>query len=74
MLKEFRDFAMRGNVMDLAVGVIIGGAFCIFIIIQQLQRFKKKKPAPNEAPVPVPDDIRLLTEIRDELRRNGPLP
>jgi large conductance mechanosensitive channel len=27
MLKEFRDFAMRGNVIDLAVAVIIGGAF-----------------------------------------------
>lgn len=27
MLKEFRDFAMKGNVVDLAVGVIIGGAF-----------------------------------------------
>lgn len=27
MLKEFRDFVMRGNVLDLAVGVIIGGAF-----------------------------------------------
>ncbi len=27
MLKEFRDFVMRGNVVDLAVGVIIGGAF-----------------------------------------------
>lgn len=27
MLKEFKEFAMRGNVMDLAVGVIIGGAF-----------------------------------------------
>lgn len=27
MLKEFREFAMRGNVVDLAVGVIIGGAF-----------------------------------------------
>ncbi len=27
MLKEFRNFAMRGNVIDLAVGVIIGGAF-----------------------------------------------
>ena len=26
-LKEFRDFALRGNVMDMAVGVIIGGAF-----------------------------------------------
>ncbi|MBB1524171.1 large-conductance mechanosensitive channel protein MscL [Candidatus Saccharibacteria bacterium] len=27
MLKEFRDFINRGNVIDLAVGVIIGGAF-----------------------------------------------
>lgn len=27
LLKEFRDFAMRGNVIDLAVGVVIGGAF-----------------------------------------------
>jgi len=27
MLKEFRDFAMKGNVVDLAVAVIIGGAF-----------------------------------------------
>jgi large conductance mechanosensitive channel len=27
MLKEFRDFAMRGNVIDLAVGIIIGVAF-----------------------------------------------
>ena len=27
MLKEFKEFAMRGNMVDLAVGVIIGGAF-----------------------------------------------
>ena len=27
MLKEFKEFALKGNVMDLAVGVIIGGAF-----------------------------------------------
>ena len=27
MIKEFKEFAMRGNVVDLAVGVIIGGAF-----------------------------------------------
>ncbi len=27
MLKEFKAFAMRGNVLDLAVGIIIGGAF-----------------------------------------------
>ena len=27
MLKDFKDFIMRGNVLDMAVGVIIGGAF-----------------------------------------------
>lgn len=27
MLKEFKEFAMRGNVLDLAIGVILGGAF-----------------------------------------------
>ncbi len=27
MLKEFKDFALKGNVVDMAVGVIIGGAF-----------------------------------------------
>jgi len=27
MLKEFKEFAMRGNVIDLAVGIILGGAF-----------------------------------------------
>jgi large conductance mechanosensitive channel len=27
LIKEFRDFAMRGNVVDMAVGIIIGGAF-----------------------------------------------
>jgi large conductance mechanosensitive channel len=27
MLKEFRDFAMRGNVLDMAIGIIVGAAF-----------------------------------------------
>jgi len=27
MMTEFRDFAMRGNVVDMAVGIVIGGAF-----------------------------------------------
>ena len=27
MFKEFKEFAMRGNVMDMAIGIIIGGAF-----------------------------------------------
>src|SRR5574343_870680 len=31
MLREFRDFIAKGNVMDLAVGVIIGGAFSAIV-------------------------------------------
>jgi len=31
MLKEFREFAMKGNVVDLAVGVIIGAAFGLIV-------------------------------------------
>lgn len=27
MMKEFKDFAMKGNVIDMAVGLVIGGAF-----------------------------------------------
>jgi len=27
MLKQFKEFALRGNVVDMAVGIIIGGAF-----------------------------------------------
>lgn len=120
MLKEFRDFAMKGNVVDLAVGVIIGAAFgkivtslvgdvlmpviglllgkvdfstlaftvgsatikygmfiqtivdfvivafCLFLIIQQMQRFKKKEEATAPA---IPADVQLLTEIRDLLKK-----
>jgi large conductance mechanosensitive channel len=120
LLQEFRDFAMKGNVLDLAVGVIIGGAFgkivsslvsdilmpaiglilgsidfstlaltigeskiaygmflqsvvdfvivafCIFMMIKQMNRFKKPAAAP--AAPEVPADIKLLTEIRDALR------
>ncbi|CAB3780284.1 large conductance mechanosensitive channel protein MscL [Pararobbsia alpina] len=31
IVQEFKDFALKGNVMDLAVGVIIGGAFSIIV-------------------------------------------
>lgn len=31
MLKEFKEFISRGNVIDLAVGVIIGGAFTAIV-------------------------------------------
>jgi large conductance mechanosensitive channel len=119
MFKEFREFAMRGNVIDLAVGVIIGGAFgkivsslvndilmpaiglllgtldfsalaltvgssnikyglfiqsvvdflivafSIFLMVQQITRFRKKSAPPTKPPI----DVKLLTEIRDLLKR-----
>lgn len=132
MMSEFKQFAMKGNVMDLAVGVIIGGAFgkivdslvgdvimpvvskifggldfsnyfiplsgqtaatlaeakkagavlaygnfitialnflilalIIFIMVKQMNRLKKEEPAA----APTPEDVLLLREIRDSLRK-----
>ena len=124
MLKEFKNFAMRGNVVDLAIGVIIGGAFgkivssliedvitplllkpaleaanltkleeltvfgavkygnfisavinfiiiafVLFIIIKGVNAAKKKEEAAPAAPAAPPADIKLLTEIRDLLKK-----
>jgi large conductance mechanosensitive channel len=130
---EFKEFALKGNVMDLAVGVIIGGAFgkivdsvvgdlimpvvgrifggldfnnyyiplagqtattlveakkagavfaygsfitialnfiilafIIFLMVKQMNRLKREAPA---APAPTPEDVLLLREIRDALKR-----
>ena len=132
--KEFREFAVKGSVMDLAVGVIIGGAFgkivdslvgdiimpivgrltggldfsnyfiplagqadttlaeakkhgavlaygnfltvsvnfiilafIIFLMVKQINRLKHESPPP--APAATPEDVVLLREIRDELKR-----
>jgi len=140
ILQEFKKFAVKGNVMDLAVGVIIGGAFgkivdsvvgdlvmplvgamvgkldfsalfivlgtppsgtlmtldalkkagtpvfaygnfisvavnfailafIIFIMVKQINRLKKSNPAPVSAPVPTAEDVLLLREIRDSLKK-----
>ncbi|MBQ0957378.1 large conductance mechanosensitive channel protein MscL [Ideonella sp. 4Y11] len=138
-VSEFKEFAMKGNVVDLAVGVIIGGAFgkivdsvvgdlimpivgwlfggldfsnyfiqlsgaaasnladakkagavfaygsfitvalnfiilafIIFMMIKQINRLKKAEapaPAAPAEPAPTPEDIQLLREIRDALKR-----
>ena len=138
MMSEFKEFALKGNVMDLAVGVIIGGAFgkivdsmvadlimpivgavignldfssmfvvlgkvpagtamvladlkkagvpvfaygnfitiavnfiilafIIFMIVKQMNRMKRE--APPAAPAPTPEDVLLLREIRDNLKK-----
>jgi len=132
---EFKAFAMRGNVVDLAVAVIIGGAFgkiveslvkdmvmpvvgslmggidfkhlylnlgsqhfdslelaekagapllkygsfinsvvdfiiiafAIFVVVKAINRFKREEPA--APPPPTPEDIVLLREIRDALKK-----
>ena len=136
-MTEFKEFATKGNVMDLAVGVIIGGAFgkivdslvgdlimpivskifggldfanyfiplagqtattlveakkagavfaygnfitvalnfailafIIFMMVRQMNRMKREAPAaPSAAPAPTPEDVLLLREIRDALRK-----
>jgi len=140
MLQEFKEFAVKGNVIDLAVGVIIGGAFgkivtsmvedvimplvgaifgkldfsnlfiplaqvpegtartlaamkaagvpvfaygsfitvainftimafIIFMMVKQINRLKREAPpAPAAEPV-TPEDIALLREIRDSLKK-----
>jgi large conductance mechanosensitive channel len=135
---EFKEFAVKGNVMDLAVGVIIGGAFgkivdsvvsdlimpivgkifggldfnnyfiplagqtattlveakkagavfaygsfitillnvvilafIIFLMVKQMNRLKREAPPPPPAaPAPTPEDVLLLREIRDALRKS----
>lgn len=127
MFQEFKKFAVKGNVMDMAVGVIIGAAFgkivssfvndiimppigvltggvnfsklaitlkkasdtstaitlnygsfinttldfliisfSIFIMVKQINKFKKKEEAKEK---PTPEDILLLREIRDTLKK-----
>ena len=130
MLQEFKDFAVKGNVVDMAVGVVIGTAFgkivssfvsdvimppigvitggvdfsnlaftlkeasngaaavtinygvflntlidfiiiafAIFMVVKQIQRFKKKEEeTPKEDPKPS-EEVLLLQEIRDALKR-----
>jgi large conductance mechanosensitive channel len=140
MMQEFKEFALKGNVMDLAVGVIIGGAFgkivtslvddmimpvvgrifggldftnyfvplaeapagtaqtlaamkeagvpvlaygsfltvllnflimafIIFQMVKTMNRMKRAEPAAPAAPAAPPEDIVLLREIRDALRK-----
>jgi len=82
MMGEFRDFVAKGNVMDMAVGVIIGGAFgkivdsnfliLAFIIFQMVRAVNNMKKAEEEKPAepaPTPEDVELLREIRDSLKK-----
>ena len=132
LINEFKDFAIKGNVMDMAIGVVLGAAFgkivssfvsdiimpligllvggvdftqwkwvlaeaneaagkaevaltygnfiqvifdfliiawCIFLVVKAINKAKKPKEEPAPEPPATPEDIQLLREIRDSLKK-----
>ena len=57
-----------GNFITVAVNFIIL-AFIIFLMIKQINRLKREAPAEAPAPEVTPEDVVLLREIRDSLKR-----
>jgi large conductance mechanosensitive channel len=58
-----------GNFITVAVNFLIL-AFVIFLMVKQINRMKRAQVAPTEhAPASTPEDILLLREIRDQLKR-----
>jgi len=57
-----------GNFITVAINFIIL-AFIIFVMVKQINRLKNEAPAP--APAATPEDVLLLREIRDALKKQG---
>ena len=57
-----------GNFVTVVVNFAIL-AFVIFMMVRQINRLRREEPAPAPAPAAPPEDIVLLREIRDSLRR-----
>jgi large conductance mechanosensitive channel len=66
MMKEFKDFAMKGNVVDLAIGVIIGGAFgkIVSSLIDDVITPLLLKPALEAARVSNLADLTILGSVK----------
>ena len=57
-----------GNFITIAVNFVIL-AFIIFIMVKQINKLRKTEEAAPAAPAATPEDITLLREIRDSLKR-----
>ena len=57
-----------GNFITVAVNFAIL-AFIIFMLVKQINRLKKNTPPPPAAPAATAEDVLLLREIRDSLKR-----
>jgi large conductance mechanosensitive channel len=66
MLQEFKKFAMRGNVLDLAIGVIIGGAFgkIVSSLVDDVLTPLILKPALDAAQLNRLQDLTLFGTVR----------
>lgn len=66
MLREFKNFAMRGNVVDLAIGVIIGGAFgkIVSSLIDDVITPLLLKPALEAANLTKLEELTILGAVR----------
>jgi large conductance mechanosensitive channel len=66
MLKEFKAFAMRGNVVDLAIGVIIGGAFgkIVSSFIDNVITPLLLKPALDAANLTRLEDLTMMGSVK----------
>jgi large conductance mechanosensitive channel len=66
MLQEFKKFAMRGNVIDLAIGVIIGGAFGAIVssFINDVITPLLLKPALDAANLSKLEDLTILGGVK----------
>ncbi|HRE68462.1 MAG TPA: large conductance mechanosensitive channel protein MscL [Cyclobacteriaceae bacterium] len=66
MLKEFKAFAMRGNVIDLAIGVIIGGAFGAIVssLINDVITPLVLKPALDAAHLSKLEDLTVFGAVK----------
>ena len=57
-----------GNFITVAINFVIL-AFVIFVMVKQINRLKREAPPPAAAPAAPPEDVLLLREIRDSLKR-----
>jgi large conductance mechanosensitive channel len=57
-----------GNFITIAVNFLIL-AFIVFMMVKQLNRLKKEEPVVEAAPAATPEDVMLLREIRDSLKK-----
>jgi large conductance mechanosensitive channel len=64
--KEFKEFAMRGNVVDLAIGVIIGGAFgkIVVSLIDDVITPLLLKPALDAAHLSKLEDLTMMGSVK----------